>query len=222
MHKKTGFGTKVLHPAPLRGILRKLGGTFMKKIILASASPRRKEILKQMGVQFSVLTGNCEENPTKTEPAEIVEELSRKKAWAAAGLIAQDCIVIGADTVVAYENKILGKPKDEEDAVRTLEMLQGETHQVYTGVTVLERKGEEWIPHSFSERTDVTFYPVDGQEIRRYVKSGEGMDKAGSYGIQGYFGGYVKKICGDYWNVVGLPAGRLFYETKKSGINLRG
>ena len=114
-----------------------------------------------------------------------------------------------------------GKPKDEEDAVQTLKMLQGNTHQVYTGVTILENTRGKWQKTSFAEKTDVTFYPVSEKEIRDYVKTKEPMDKAGSYGIQGLFGIYVKSISGEYSNVVGLPVGRLFYEAKKSGIELR-
>ena len=103
-----------------------------------------------------------------------------------------------------------------------MKMLQGNTHQVYTGVTVLERKAGKWMEHTFFESTDVTFYPVSREEIQDYIATGEPMDKAGSYGIQGLFGIYVKGICGDYNNVVGLPVARLFHEMKKSGINLRG
>ena len=126
------------------------------------------------------------------------------------------------DTVVVFENVILGKPHDTEDAVNTLKKLQASTHQVYTGVSVWEKKEKVWTEHTFYESTDVTFYPVSDEEIREYVATGEPMDKAGSYGIQGLFGIYVKGISGDYNNVVGLPVARLFYEMKKSGINLRG
>ena len=131
-------------------------------------------------------------------------------------------MILGADTIVSFGDRILGKPSDEEDAVRTLLMLQGNTHQVYTGVTILEYRSGIWHEHTFAELTDVTFYPVEETEIREYVRSGEPMDKAGSYGIQGRFGVYVKEIRGDYTNVVGLPVGRLFYEAKKLGIILRG
>ena len=124
--------------------------------------------------------------------------------------------------MVVFQNMILGKPHDQEDAVNTLKKLQGNTHQVYTGVSVLEKKNGQWQEHTFYESTDVTFYPVSDGEIREYVATGEPMDKAGSYGIQGLFGIYVKGINGDYNNVVGLPAARLFYEMKKSGIDLRG
>lgn len=194
----------------------------MKKIILASASPRRREILQRLGIRFSVIPSIGEEITTKTEPWEIVEELSRAKAISVLGKAEEDSLVIGADTVVAFEGEILGKPANEENAAKTLMMLQGNTHQVYTGVTVLYQKDGKWTPLTFYECTDVTFYPVDKEEILRYVNSGEGMDKAGSYGIQGYFGSYVEKISGDYNNVVGLPAARLIYELKQVGIDIRG
>ena len=131
-------------------------------------------------------------------------------------------LIIGADTVVAFEGKILGKPSDEEDALDTLLKLQGKSHQVYTGVTLLVKEQGIWKPYTFSERTDVEFYPVSREELLEYIKTGEPMDKAGSYGIQGKFGIYVKGICGDYNNVVGLPVGRLVYELKKMKINIRG
>lgn len=193
----------------------------MKKIILASASPRRKELLERAGVQFEICPGNGEEHITSNKPEEIVKELSEQKAMAAVFPAEEGTVIIGSDTIVAFEGKVLGKPSDEEDAVKTLLMLQGNTHQVYTGVTVLEYRGSQWRKLVFAERTDVTFYPVSENEIREYVKTGEPMDKAGSYGIQGLFGIYVKGISGEYANVVGLPVGRLFYETKKIGIGLR-
>ena len=193
------------------------------KIILASASPRRRELLEWAGVNFQVVTGNGEENITETEPSRIVEELSAEKAFQVAETISEEegTVVIGADTIVSFQGKILGKPSDKADSRKTLEMLQGNTHQVYTGVTILENICGKWQKTSFAEKTDVTFYPVSEKEIRDYVKTKEPMDKAGSYGIQGLFGIYVKSISGEYSNVVGLPVGRLFYEAKKSGIELR-
>ena len=133
----------------------------------------------------------------------------------------EDTLVIGADTIVVYHGQILGKPEDEADAVKTLAMLQGNTHQVYTGVTLLRKQGDSWERYTFTECTDVTFYPVSEKEIRDYVSTGDPMDKAGSYGIQGPFGIYVRGIRGDYNNVVGLPVARLFYEAKKHGIDLK-
>ena len=195
----------------------------MKKIILGSASPRRKELLSQIGVPFEVRVSNKEEVYTNTVPKEIVKELALMKAENVASEIqARNMIVIGADTIVVHEEQILGKPKDEQEAFEMIRSLQGDTHQVYTGVTVLVREEESWKVHTFHECTDVIFYPVTQEEITEYVNSKDPMDKAGSYGIQGAWGAYVKGIRGDYNNVVGLPVARLIYETKKLGINLRG
>lgn len=201
----------------------------MKKIVLASASPRRRELLSQIGVTFEVKPADGEERITSTEPSKVVEELSLQKAMFTAkalekenGHVPAGYIVIGADTIVSYEDRILGKPSSREEAVQMLRMLQGNTHQVYTGVTVLAEEDGSWKPHTFFECTDVIFYPVTDEEITAYVESGDPMDKAGSYGIQGAWGAYVKGIRGDYNNVVGLPVARLIYETKKIGINLKG
>lgn len=194
----------------------------MKKIILASASPRRRELLEKAGIAFEIIPCTGEEIITASAPEEIVKELSCRKAYSVAEKMEEGMIIIGADTIVSYDGCVLGKPLDEEDAVKTLLKLQGNTHQVYTGVTVLRKKQGKYQPFTFAERTDVTFYPVSEEEIREYVKSGEPMDKAGSYGIQGMFGVYVKGICGDYNNVVGLPVARLLYEMKKQGIDLKG
>ena len=197
----------------------------MSKIILASASPRRKELLAKAEISFTVIPAAGEEKRTSEDPGEAVQQLARDKAeWVAQSLAEceEGTLVIGSDTIVVFENRILGKPKDRRDAAEMLEKLQGNTHQVYTGVSVLERKAGKWVEHTFFESTDVTFYPVSREEIQDYIATGEPMDKAGSYGIQGLFGIYVKGICGDYNNVVGLPVARLFHEMKKSGINLRG
>ena len=201
----------------------------MKRIVLASASPRRRELLSQIGVEFEVKPADGEERIISTEPSKVVEELSGQKAMFTAkalekenGHVPEGCIVLGADTIVSYEGRILGKPSDREDAIQMLSMLQGNTHQVYTGVTVLKEKQGSWKFHTFFECTDVIFYPVTREEIVEYVNSGDPMDKAGSYGIQGAWGAYVKGIRGDYNNVVGLPVARLIYETKKIGINLKG
>ena len=192
----------------------------MKKIILASASPRRKELLEKAGVIFQVLPGNGEEQITSSDPEDIVKELSLGKAQAVEPLVTEDALIIGADTIVVFRGRILGKPADAEDAVQTLTMLQGNTHQVYTGVTVIQKEEGRCWTYSFAECTDVTFYPVSHEEILKYVAGGEPFDKAGSYGIQGGFGKYVKGIRGDYSNVVGLPVARLLYEMKQQGIQL--
>lgn len=197
----------------------------MEIIVLASGSPRRKELLAKTGLKFSVVVSGGEEKAETSDPAETVEKLSLDKASAVADLLQAEKepqLIIGADTVVACDGEILGKPSDREDAFSMLWKLQGQTHQVYTGVTLLLKKKHTWQAHTFSEKTDVQFYPVSREELLAYIETGEPMDKAGSYGIQGGFGIYVKGICGDYNNVVGLPVGRLVYELKKLGIDIRG
>lgn len=205
----------------------------MSRIVLASASPRRRELLEQIGMEFEVCPAKGEEVITETTPEAVVLELSRQKAQeVAAGILSyneknselltpQDILVIGADTVVAYEGKILGKPKDEQDAKQTLAMLAGKTHSVYTGVTLvfMDQSGRAGMD-SFYEKTDVTVYPMEEAEIDRYVASGEPMDKAGSYGIQGFFAVHIQGIQGDYNNVVGLPVARFYQELKKLGVNI--
>ena len=205
----------------------------MSRIILASASPRRKELLEQMGILFEICPAKGEEIITKTLPQEVVMELSKQKAEEVASMIRSyeeqhkeiitptDILVIGADTVVAHEEKILGKPKDEEDAKRMLRSLSGATHSVFTGVTIVfmdknGRCGER----VFYEKTDVTMHQMSEMEIERYVATGEPMDKAGAYGIQGKCAIYIEKIEGDYNNVVGLPISHLYQELKKIGIDL--
>lgn len=206
----------------------------MSQIILASASPRRKALLEQIGMEFEICPAKGEEVITESRPDAVVFELSRQKAEeVAAGVLTyneqhpdlatpQDILVIGADTVVAYGDKILGKPKDEADAKRMLDLLQGNTHSVYTGITLVfidksGRTGE----YCFFEKTDVTMYPMDEDEINRYIATGEPMDKAGSYGIQGRCAIYIKQIEGDYNNVVGLPVARLYQELRRVGYDLK-
>ncbi len=191
----------------------------MERIILASASPRRRELLERAHVEFDVIPARGEEIITETGPAEIVMQLSLGKAGEIARMY-DGTLVIGADTIVVYGGRVLGKPSDPEDAVRMLTLLQGNTHQVYTGVSWYHREGGSWKTHSFYECTDVVFYPVPQDKILEYVNSGEPMDKAGAYGIQGEWGIHVKGICGDYNNVVGLPVARLFYEAGLAGIDL--
>ncbi len=193
------------------------------KIYLASASPRRKELLKQVGISFKVVPSTVEEKITKEAPDEVVEELSYQKAVDVCGKLAaegrEDFVVIGADTVVSAWGKILGKPADKADAARMLKDLQGGSHQVYTGVT-LAWKYKDMPPMyaTFSECTDVTMYTMTDEEIKRYVDSGEPMDKAGAYAIQGFCAAHIQGICGDYNNVVGLPVGRLCQEMKRRGL----
>lgn len=192
----------------------------MSEIILASASPRRKELLEQIGIQFKVVKSSVEEVITETEPDKVVMELSRQKAEdVAAGLNdRKDRIVIGADTIVFCQGKILGKPKDESDAFAMLEGLAGKSHSVFTGVTLLI--GDRMI--SFAEETKVNVKDMTHEEIRRYIATKEPMDKAGSYGIQGRFAAFVSGIEGDYNNVVGLPVSRIYTELTKNGVDIYG
>lgn len=205
----------------------------MSQIILASASPRRKELLEQIGLEFEICPAKGEEIITKTIPEEVVMELSKQKAEEVAAMVVafaeenkeittpSDILVIGADTVVAYDGQILGKPKDETDAKRMLSMLSGNTHSVFTGVTlVLIDKSGRAGEVVFYEKTDVTMHAMTEAEIERYVASGEPMDKAGAYGIQGKCAIYIEKITGDYNNVVGLPITRIYQELKKIGIDI--
>ena len=178
-------------------------------VILASNSPRRKELLTQMGISFIVRPATGEEVITSTDPEAVVKELSEQKAAEVAKNV-EDGIIIGADTVVAYQGEIMGKPKDEQDAFRMLKALQGNTHQVYTGVTIIRKKaGEEATRTVFAEKTEVVFFETEDEDLKRYIRTGDCMDKAGSYGIQTAGGFLVKEIHGDYNNVVGLPAAKV-------------
>lgn len=185
------------------------------KLILASASPRRKELLAKTGFDFEIIPAKGEENITKKIPAEVVMELSRQKAEEIAAKQTENCIIIGADTIVAKGDTIMGKPVDAEDAYRMLESISDDCHQVYTGVTIIH-KGEQTECITFAEKTDVYLYPISDADIRAYIASGDPMDKAGAYGIQGDFAVHVKGIQGDYYNVVGLPIGRVYQELKKA------
>lgn len=188
------------------------------RILLASASPRRRELLEQIGLSFEVVVSHVEEVITETEPGKVVEQLSAQKAEAVAGSLGEpeETLVIGADTVVAAENTILGKPADAAKAAEMLRLLAGRTHAVYTGVTLILRgESGETARKTFHERTDVSFYPMEEAEIRQYVATGDCMDKAGAYGIQGFCARYISGISGDYNNVVGLPVGRLYQEIKE-------
>lgn len=183
----------------------------MKKLILASQSPRRRELMEMMGVPFEVIVSSKEEIVTSTDPAAVTEELSRQKAEAVADKI-EEGIVIGADTVVASEGKILGKPADAVEACRMITSLQGNSHMVYTGVTILCKNREAVRVTTFSEATKVNVAAMTEEEIKHYVETGEPYDKAGGYGIQGTFGRYIEGIEGDFYNVVGLPVHRVYKE----------
>lgn len=188
-------------------------GSLMKHLILASGSPRRRELMSQVGLDFTVVTSDADENIKEMEPEDYVRELSSIKAQSVLEQYADkddSVIVIGADTIVYHKGEILTKPKDEEDAFRILKSLEGQIHQVYTGVTICSTHKNV----SFYEKTDVWVYDMTDEEIRDYISTGEPMDKAGAYGIQGKFAAYIKGIEGDYNNVVGLPVARLVHELK--------
>ena len=183
----------------------------MKHIILASASPRRKEILELADLKFDVMPSDAQEITTKTAPNEVVMELASLKAKYIYKKSEKQSMIVGADTVVAYQGQILGKPTDKADAKRMLTMLSGQTHEVYTGVCVIE----DGKTKTFYEETKVTFYEISDEQVDHYIKTGEPMDKAGSYGIQGKAAVFIKGIEGDYYNVVGFPIARFLQEITK-------
>ncbi len=198
----------------------------MSMIILASGSPRRKELLETIGLTFEIIPAQGEEVITASDPADVVMELSSQKATeVASGIYAAnpvtDTMIIGADTVVSIDGKILGKPVDEEDAFEMLSKLSGRSHKVYTGVTIvlIDPDGKTG-KLTFFEETSVSVAKLSEHEIRRYIATGEPMDKAGAYGIQGAFSSYVTGIEGDYQNVVGFPVSKFYAELKKVGIDI--
>lgn len=196
----------------------------MVKFVLASGSPRRKELLEQIGMQFEISSAHGEEIITKEQPWEIVEELSMQKATEVADRyerehgVQDNTVVIGADTIVAYGTEIMGKPKSRQHAIEMLSELQGHVHQVYTGVTLIIMTGKDRKFICFHEKTEVEMYPMTQAQIEAYVFTGEPMDKAGAYAIQGKCAAYIKGIRGEYNNVVGLPIAKLSQELSKAGI----
>ena len=186
-------------------------------MILASQSPRRKQLLEMLGLEFSVIPAKGEEIlPPGASPEETVRSLSRQKAAMVAAETDPEDIIIAADTIVWHNDRILGKPADEQEAARMLSGLSGKVHRVYTGVTV--RQGDTVL--SRAERTDVKFRKLSGKEIDAYIATGEPMDKAGAYGIQGAACLFVEGIEGDYFNVVGLPLCCLGKMLKELGVEL--
>lgn len=188
--------------------------------ILASASPRRKELLEQIGLNFEIIKSDVEEVITKTLPGDIVMELSRQKAMDVASKLNKKACVIGSDTIVSVNNRVLGKPKNQSEAYEMIKSIQGRYHQVYTGVAVVishtESSPEPIL--NFADLTEVNVYPMTEEQIIDYINTNEPYDKAGAYGIQGLFGKHVKGIKGDYNTVVGLPIARLYNELFKLGI----
>lgn len=196
------------------------------RIILASSSPRRKEILQNIGVQFEVIAADIDETEEifEGDPSDFVKDLSVKKAEAVLNDIdekkCKNLCLIAADTVV-YNGQIYGKPKDRDEASDMLRSLSGKTHQVFTGISVIYfNNNSEKTEFAFADKTDVTMWELSDYEIDAYVSSGEGDDKAGAYAIQGNAALFIKKILGDYNNVVGFPLSKLYQECKIRGIEL--
>ena len=180
---------------------------LMKNIILASNSPRRREILAAAGISFEVVPSEIEENISADSPEELVKGLSLLKCDDVAKRMGPGFIVIGADTIVVHDGQVMGKPKDGADAFNMLKSLKGDTHAVYTGVTVIDTDtGKEM---TFDERCEVRMFDVSNEAIRKYIETGEPMDKAGAYAIQGRGAFLVERINGDFYTVMGLPIARL-------------
>ena len=206
------------------------------RLILASASPRRRELLERIGLKPEIHPSTLEENPLCTEPAQVVMELAGQKARDVMAQVREEArttgipfsgIIIGSDTVVSVDDEILGKPADRDEALEMIGRIQGRSHRVYTGVAILTEDRES----CFAVETRVDVYPMSDAEIEAYVDCGESMDKAGAYGIQGSFAAHIRGIDGSYTNVMGLPVGRLYQELKRicpekiedrSHVNLSG
>lgn len=194
------------------------------KLILASGSERRRELLSMCGYEYEIVVSNADEHIAADDPAEYVRALAVRKAaevferlTGAGGRFGgrgEELAVLGADTVVWLDGRIIGKPKDEADAVHILTLLSGRTHRVFTGVAVVTAAGCE----TEVSETEVTFEELTGEEIEKYVQSGEPMDKAGAYGIQGPFGMFVKEVRGNYFTVIGLPLPTAYRLLKNAGV----
>lgn len=189
------------------------------KIILASGSPRRKELLLQIGIVPEIIVSHVEEKITLDVPAEVVMSLAEQKAVDVAKEMPEGTVILGSDTVVAADGKILGKPKSHEEAYEMIRRLAGRSHQVYTGVCLVKKgpEGEADTVVSFYDETDVNVSPMTEKEIREYADSEEPMDKAGSYAVQGFFARYIDGLKGSYANVMGLPVHLVYQELKKLG-----
>lgn len=193
----------------------------MYKIILASGSPRRKEILEQAGVDFEIKASNAEEITDKTNPPEMVEDLARLKAEEIKKKEEGEFLIISADTLVFLDGSPLGKPKGSEDAYHMLSCLSGRKHEVYTGVAIIIReKGKAEKELVFHQMSRVEVETLSKEQIEAYIASGEPFDKAGAYAIQGKFAVHISGIEGEYNNIVGLPIARIYHELLKEGIDI--
>jgi septum formation protein len=193
-------------------------GDYMKRLILASSSPRRYELLSLTLLSFETYPSTLEEKMDfNLTPSQLVESLAEQKA-SDVFTYNQDDVILGADTIVVFGNERLGKPNNEQEAAEMLRMLSGQTHDVYTGVCIMDQEKK----HIFSVRTSVSFYSLDENTISWYISTGEPFDKAGSYGIQGSGSLLVEKIHGDYFNVVGLPVSRVARALNDFGFSFTG
>jgi len=183
-----------------------------KRIILASSSPRRKELFKFITEDFEIISMDVDESTDRKDPLDIVLELAEKKASATAEEAGRDAVILGADTVVVLEDKVLGKPKDKEDAKEMLRLLSGKSHYVYTGFCIIDNESDNRIIDY--AKTLVRFNDMTDKEISDYVETEEPMDKAGAYGIQGYGGKYISGIEGDYFCVMGFPMSKIYNALK--------
>lgn len=203
------------------------------RVILASGSPRRKELLRKIYKEFEIITSDADENIECVEPGAMVEELAKRKAEAVYKLITSDdtsnsdeLMVIGSDTIVYYDGEVLGKPADESEAKSMLSMLSDRIHKVYTGVCIIVKRKDKTSDSpvekviTFNDVTDVEFSYIDRFDIDDYVKTGSPLDKAGAYGIQDDFAKHVKGISGDYNNVMGLPVAKLYQVLKDNKLPL--
>lgn len=181
------------------------------RIVLASASPRRREILGKLGIEFEIIPSNAEEITDRSEPSEIVKELAKLKAWdvfrSLSASSGEETVVIGSDTVVDHKGHIMGKPKTEQEAFEMIKSYAGDVHQVHTGVCIIINGNREY---NFSVSSSVYVVEMTDEEIRSYVASGEPMDKAGGYAIQGLFAPFISRIEGDYYNIVGFPVSEVY------------
>lgn len=191
----------------------------MYQMILASNSPRRKELLSQAGITFQVIPAVGEEIAHTEIPSELVKELSYQKAAEVAAAVDQQAVILGSDTVVAIDNQILGKPKSEADAYEMLKKISGKQHQVFTGVTLLVKDSNGIVAtKTFVECANVFVAALSEEEIHSYIATKEPMDKAGAYGIQGGFAKYVVRIEGDYYTIVGLPIAKVYESLKELNV----
>lgn len=195
----------------------------MRKIILGSGSPRRREILASSGYDFEVVTSDADEDIELCKPEDMVKELSKRKALAVTETVMStrgesDFAVIGADTLVFMDGKPMGKPHSKEEEIEFLEKMSGKSHDVITGVTIAYDKDGEVKTHSFSAKTEVRVAKLSSEEIKWYLGTGEWTDKAGGYAIQGYFAKFISGIEGEYNNVVGFPLAAFYKEVSELGI----